>query len=394
MIKGAAGALAKAVTIAIRYSAIRTQGYTDTKTVSSYLAPEVSIIDYQVQRYRLFKQLALVYAIKFTGMWMVNTFTELDQTADLGGVASALPEIAATSGGLKALCTVMAWTGIEDCRKCCGGNGYLLSGGIALLAADYVWQTTAEGDWIILMLQTAKFLMKALSNAKAGKAVPGPVSYLTVLQQHKNIADFTRFAPPAATSIDQFFNLDYLEQLFKYNSLLAVTSAGQDLEKNMKKFGKFDPAFNACALEMCNAVKAHCFAFMLHKFVDAVKKVTEPTLKPVMEQICTLFACSNIADESVWNGTLPFTQVRLAKAAAVEAMERLRPNAVALVDAFDIPDRILNSTIGRFDGNVYEALYEHARKNPLNKTEPFTGYEYLKPHLDLEVLKLGNKANL
>lgn len=30
---------------------------------------------------------------------------------------------------------------------------YLLSGGIAHLAADYVWQTTAEGDWIILLLQ-------------------------------------------------------------------------------------------------------------------------------------------------------------------------------------------------------------------------------------------------
>jgi len=34
------------------------------------------------------------------------------------------------------------------------------------------------------------------------------------------------------------------------------------------------------------------------------------------------------------------------------------PNAVALVDAFEFPDRVLNSTIGRFDGNVYEALYE------------------------------------
>jgi len=244
------------------------------------------------------------------------------------------------------------------------------------------------------MLQTAKFLMKALSNAKAGKPVPGPVSYLTVLLKDKNITDFTQFAPSPATSVDQFFKLDYLEQLFKYNALLAVTAAGQDLEKNLRKYGSFDPAFNACSLEMCNAVRAHCFSFMLHNFIAETNKVSEPSIRPVLEQLCTLYACSNIADEGVWNGTLPLAQVRLAKAASVEAMERLRPNAVTLVDAFDIPDRILNSTMGRFDGNVYEALYEHAKKNPLNLKEPFVGYEYLRPHLDLEVLKIGNKANL
>jgi len=34
----------------------------------------------------------------------------------------------------------------------------------------------------------------------------------------------------------------------------------------------------------------------------------------------------------------------------------IRPDAVALVDAFDFPDNILNSSIGRFDGNIYESL--------------------------------------
>ena len=32
--------------------------------------------------------------------------------------------------------------------------------------------------------------------------------------------------------------------------------------------------------------------------------------------------------------------------------------AVALVDAFDFPDNVLNSTLGRSDGNVYEACYQ------------------------------------
>jgi hypothetical protein len=39
------------------------------------------------------------------------------------------------------------------------------------------------------------------------------------------------------------------------------------------------------------------------------------------------------------------------------------------VDSFGFLDSQLKSTIGRFDGQVYEAIYEEARRNPLNQTE-------------------------
>ena len=50
-------------------------------------------------------------------------------------------------------------------------------------------------------------------------------------------------------------------------------------------------------------------------------------------------------------------------------MSELRPNAVGLVDAFDYPDRMLNSCLGRYDGQVYEALYEYAKRSSLNRNE-------------------------
>ena len=43
-----------------------------------------------------------------------------------------------------------------------------------------------------------------------------------------------------------------------------------------------------------------------------------------------------------------------------------RPEAVALVDAFDYSDFVLNSPLGRYDGNVYEALFKYAQKAALN----------------------------
>lgn len=73
-------------------------------------------------------------------------------------------------------------------------------------------------------------------------------------------------------------------------------------------------------------------------------------------------------------------------------MTALRPDVVPLVDSFDMPDVVLRSALGRFDGNVYEALYQTAVDCRLNYEQPFRGFkEFLQPHLDREFLCLHNK---
>ena len=63
-------------------------------------------------------------------------------------------------------------------------------------------------------------------------------------------------------------------------------------------------------------------------------------------------------------------------------LANIRPNAVGLVDGFDIPDGVVGSTLGSYDGNVYERLYEEALKSPLNQ-EPVNQsfHKYLKPFM-------------
>jgi len=388
MTRSAGGNLAKAVTIATRYSCVRKQGFVDTKRGATHKSPERQIIDYQVQRYRVLRQLAMAYTIKVTGSSL------LDKLSGLGDKLSnieALPEVAATTSGLKALCTILAWEGIEDCRKCCGGNGYLMASGIASLAADYVWQSTAEGDWIILMLQTAQFLLKALQNAMSGKPVPGPVAYLTPLKEGK----YDPAAPaPVASSVEGFLDLDFLLALFRHCALTTVVNVGQEFQKKLgEKNGQFDEALNACAIELCSAVRAHCYVFMLNAFVNMIQPVQDRAVKAVLSRLAALFATSNILQEPHWGGVITPPQLKLVKAAVAHLLDVIRPDAVALADAFDIPDRALCSTIGRHDGNVYEALYQAAQNTALNRADPFDGYnEFLKPHLDLAFLKNGNKV--
>lgn len=68
-------------------------------------------------------------------------------------------------------------------------------------------------------------------------------------------------------------------------------------------------------------------------------------------------------------GLLSVPQVLLISVRIKELLSQLRPNAVALVDAFNVHDKKLNSVLGRYDGNVYEHLFEWARRSPLNSTE-------------------------
>lgn len=63
-------------------------------------------------------------------------------------------------------------------------------------------------------------------------------------------------------------------------------------------------------------------------------------------------------------------------------LSKIRPNAVGFVDGFDIPDEVLNSALGAYDGNVYERLYAEAQKSPLNQQPVPDAFEkYLKPFM-------------
>jgi acyl-CoA oxidase len=57
-----------------------------------------------------------------------------------------------------------------------------------------------------------------------------------------------------------------------------------------------------------------------------------------------------------------------------DLLKQIRPQAVPLVDGWNIPDFLLNSCLGRYDGRVYESLWEQTRFEPLNKVDVHEGY--------------------
>jgi acyl-CoA oxidase len=142
-----------------------------------------------------------------------------------------------------------------------------------------------------------------------------------------------------------------------------------------------------------SALQVHCSAFMLSSFIAAITTAPSASIRRLLSNVATVFAC-NVLLEAPVAAYLSSTSKRVTQHALEVALDTLRPDCVALVDAFDFPDSVLNSTIGRKDGNVYEALYEAAKSSSLNRQDPFVGYsEIWSPRLDKDFLQEGAAAH-
>lgn len=113
-------ALARGVTIATRYSAIRRQ-FADRDAPPS--AAETPVINYSMVQARLLPLLAATFALHFTGKSMMDLYEECQKRLSTGG-SEILADLHASSCALKALSSTIAVDGLEVCRRACGGHGF------------------------------------------------------------------------------------------------------------------------------------------------------------------------------------------------------------------------------------------------------------------------------
>ncbi|KAH9255374.1 hypothetical protein BASA81_006493 [Batrachochytrium salamandrivorans] len=394
MVNIASGKLAIGATIAARYSCVRLQGFTSNASNVSFRSEENAIIEYQNQRYRVLKAVANSYCMRMNGTWMALKMRKLQTDVLTPGAVSDedFQEVHVAAAAMKGIVTLMAHLGIEDCRKACGGHGFLLNSGIGLLSGDYSWQVTAEGDYIVMLLQAGRYLLKSYHTAKRGEKLTGMMECLLPLRDPKFNPSSQKKASASTTA--QIRNHQFLLDLFRHRLLSCVFRVGQQFDEKMKRNGnRFEDAFNSCSLNLQTSAVSFGMYFMLKNFVEVAERETDQAISAALGRLVSLFALSEILDGKQWFGLIDASESDLVNDAVVEILDELRPDVVALVDAFDIPDAVLNSTIGRSDGNVYEALFDAAFHAPLNATPnvPFKGYEELRKSLDLDFLKLHNR---
>lgn len=372
IIRESAETCKKALTIAIRYCCVRRQFGTIPDDESN--AIEQPIMNLATHKQRLIPLLAVAYAMHFTGSETTRIYHELMailSTAKPGDARmkqalEALKECHGTSAGVKAHCTWKTAEIIDQCRQACGGQGYSSYAGLASLYADFVVQCTWEGDNTVLTLQAGRYLMSCFQErtTKGNRNLPPGVAYLNELALDARCEDGDN--PVSITTIGRAFDQVCANLVSK-----AATEFVQDLKKRSKALGGAkksqaeNAAFEATAGSRLLAARFHCMAYMFHRFKDAVNKLEDrSSLKPVLIQLCTLYGLSCINDH-----TGPFLQyafytpqhVNMIHSEISTLLSALRPNVIALTDAFDLTDYVLNSSIGCHDGDVYRRVVEKTK---------------------------------
>ncbi|KAG7340972.1 acyl-CoA oxidase [Nitzschia inconspicua] len=395
IVNGASKALAMACTITLRYSAVRKQGFAeDGKT-------EVQILDYTQQQHRILPLLAASYAFFFTGrkLWKQLKDIERKLIAASGGASDnfnqqssvskeQVSDIHATSSALKSFTTMVAADGIEECRKACGGHGYLSCSGLPELFTSYLQSPTVEGDNHMLPQQVIRVLLKLVQAVQQQKQN-------TNLDTYKSCNSYAlvpslqaiiqgRSEQCAAINAQDLCQLSTLLLALRHRAARLLLAVSYQLERDMTETGCSLPtAWNHALVAMAKASKAYSQFLLLQDFMEGIlhERQNQVIGRPevdVLSDLAKLLALCWIEKDMgdfLVDGYMRPEHASWIELNVLQYLSIVRQNAVALVDARDFSDFRLKSVLGRYDGNVYPYIMEAAQKDPLNDVEPGPAYE-------------------
>ncbi|KAL9184606.1 hypothetical protein ACHAXT_012576 [Thalassiosira profunda] len=392
IIHSSSEALAMACTIAIRYSAVRRQGYNaDVEKKRETNAPnEFQVLDYRQQQYRLLPLLAASYAIFFTGKHVLSRLKDIENQLVAGSKSitkTVVGDIHATTSALKSYATSFTADGIEDCRKACGGHGFLVCSGLVELSQTYLQSCTVEGDNQMLPQQVVKVLLKLVGAMQAGdegamKEYEGTdMNYLigplkALMESGGDVPTQSTFAFAEGAPADAFLDVSALLTAFEHRSACLLLDVALQLQSSMGTSTQ-QQAWNDALLAMSRASKAHASYLLLRDFANGLAEEQQkgsasclgPNELDVLSQSLTLLALywtDQFLEDFLQIQCLSSSHIPHMRQALLNTMTALRPSAVGLCDARDFSDFRMKSALGRYDGDVYPAIMRAARADPLN----------------------------
>ncbi|XP_048268857.1 probable peroxisomal acyl-coenzyme A oxidase 1 isoform X2 [Bombus terrestris] len=308
--------LSKAVTIAVRYSVVRRQGQINAEQ------PEVQILDYVTQQYKIFPHIATCFAIKVTAIWLLDMYKTVQSQLHQADYKK-LPELHSLSCCLKAVVSADTAAGIEQLRLSCGGHGYMTASNLPVLYGFATAVCTYEGENTVLLLQTARSIRLAAEHLD------------------RRIRD----GVPTAEAWNQT-SIELTQCAEAHARVFIVKTFANDIKQLNSKSEEF---------------------------------------RQVMFQLCELYivywALRNVGNFLRFS-SMQEEHVQTLHSRLEYLLMTIRRNAVGIVDGFDFDDHILCSALGAYDGNVYERLFQEAMKSPLNRESVNISFEkYLKPFL-------------
>ncbi|OMJ25195.1 Peroxisomal acyl-coenzyme A oxidase 1 [Smittium culicis] len=354
--------LAKAITIAIRYSSMRRQ-------FGSPGQPETPVLDYPIVQYRLIPILAKTYAM--IGM-SHEFYSQYEKTASAisNGDFSSLKEMHAVSCGLKRWTSDTCVYGVDTCRHCCGGHGFSQFSGLNEFFANIYPTMIVEGDNYMLAKQVASYLVKSAIDIKLLKSV----------ESNDTTNAISRFlAPSSSASRSGFFSWrnksaseistsrSMLLDLLSYRFVTKVANLAAKIQSNSVTMD--DSSIESQAISSAHAEYIVCLYHSRH----LEKLPASSNLAPILTTLFNITALDlltkNSSDlyEFTGDASMSHKQITSLQSEYISLIKAARVQAVPLVDSLAVPEEKLNSSLGKSDGFVYEDLIKRALNEPVNR---------------------------
>lgn len=342
-------AAAMGLTIAITYGNQRRQF-----NAASEIDEEV-LLDYQRHQRRLIPKLATTYAqffahdeflVKFDAVFSGAADTD-DDRQDLETIAAAL----------KPLSTWHALETLQEAREATGGAGFLAENRIVGLRQDLDIYVTFEGDNNVLLQLVAKRLLtdysKQFANADAGAMARYVVAQTADRAYHgsglrrlaQTIADFGSTARSVSELRDENTQREFLTD--RVETMIAEIAGRL---RDARKLPKADAAaaFNRNQNELIEAARAHAELLQWEAFTRALANTSDAGTKQVLTWVRDLFGLGLLEKHLAWyliHGRLSPQRAQAVTAYIDRLVERLRPHAQDLVDAFGYQPEHLRAKI-------------------------------------------------
>ncbi|XP_037685244.1 peroxisomal acyl-coenzyme A oxidase 3 isoform X3 [Choloepus didactylus] len=324
------------------------------------------------KQWRLLPYLAAAYALDHFSKSLFLDLMELQQglfrndqsvrQAELGR------EIHALASAGKPLASWTAQRGIQECREACGGHGYLAMSRLGDLRNDNDPNCTYEGDNNVLLQQTSNYLLSLLARKlQDGARFESPLRTVDFLGAYPDILA-QRFPGPGRAGLDSSAPLAAYKWLVCY----LLRESYQKLEQEKRSGSSDFEARNNCQVYACRSLAlAFLELTVVQRFHDhAHHPGVPPPLRAVLRRLSALYALWSLSPHVTLlyrGGYFSDEQAgKMVESAILDLCSQLKDDAVALVDVIAPPDFVLNSTIGRADGEATLAPSPPEQHRPRN----------------------------
>jgi len=244
----------------------------------------------------------------------------------------------AHSSGIKAVGSWDAVNGLQQCRECCGGQGYRSPNAIGQLRSDADMYTTGEGDNIVLMQQVTRFLyydvfLKQLSK----KQFSGILEYLPSIPLN--------LALLKTATIDDVYNSTWQRRVLEIREGELLNELASKVGNTKDAVKKFD-TWNRNLPLVIRVAQAHIDRILHIQFVKMLECLPEDKapIRHILEKISHLDVLNSINKDLGWfvaSGSVNITQAKQFDDIITGLCTELRPYSFLLVDAFGIPEKLV-----------------------------------------------------